>query len=150
MLLQVPALADRIQHMGAYLRYEMALDRDIAEVAILSTAQVWGSPFEWDEHEPLARAAGVPTDVIEALRTGASSAHMAGSFRIVCDYARQLASSGRVSSDVYDPVLEQLGVARTVELTVLVGYYTMLAMTLNAHEVPATDRSAALMARSEA
>jgi 4-carboxymuconolactone decarboxylase len=141
-LLQVPALADRVQHVGAYLRYESALDRDLAEAAILATAQVWDSPLEWDEHEPLALEAGVPTAVIEALRTGTGSAAMPGPLRIVCDYARELASSGRVSSEVYEPALDLLGVARTVELTVLVGYYTMLAMTLNAHEVAATGDGA--------
>lgn len=141
-LLQVPALADRIQHVGAYLRYEAALDRDLAEAAILVTAQVWDSPLEWDEHEPLAREAGVPTTVIESLRTGTASAAMPGPLRIVCEYARELASTGRVSSEVYEPVLDLLGVARTVELTALVGYYTMLAMTLNAHEVAATTEAA--------
>ena len=141
-LLQVPALADRIQHVGAYLRYEAALDRDLAEAAVLVTAQVWDSPLEWDEHEPLAREAGVPTAVIESLRTGIGSAAMPGRLRIVCEYARELASSGRVRNEVYEPVLDLLGIVRTVELTALVGYYTMLAMTLNAHEVAARDDAA--------
>lgn len=141
-LLQVPALADRVQHVGAYLRYEAALDRDLAEAAVLVTAQVWDSPLEWDEHEPLAREAGVPTSVIEAIRTGAGSADMPEPLRIVCDYARELASSGRVHDGVYEPILDMLGAARTVELTVLVGYYTMLAMTLNAHEVGPTGEPA--------
>ena len=36
----------------------------------------------------------------------------------------------------YDAVLRDWGVASIVELTALIGYYTMVAMTLNAHEIP--------------
>jgi 4-carboxymuconolactone decarboxylase len=32
--------------------------------------------------------------------------------------------------------VQLLGERATVELTALVGYYTMVAMTLNAHEIP--------------
>ena len=134
-LLHVPALADRIQHLGAYLRYEAGLDRDLAEIAVLVTAEAWACPFEWDAHEPLARRAGVPDAVIEGVRDGNRSGSMPGRFRAVCDYARELASSGRVSDKIYRTAFELLGIAGIVELTVLVGYYTLLAMTLNAHEI---------------
>jgi 4-carboxymuconolactone decarboxylase len=33
-------------------------------------------------------------------------------------------------------VLDDWGVVGVVELTALIGYYTMVAMTLNAHEFP--------------
>lgn len=134
-LLEVPILADRVQHLGAYLRYETQLGRDLAEAAILATAHAWDSPFEWEEHQPLAREAGVPLDVIEALRAGGSTDSMAPPFRIVCNYARELATSGHVTDAVHGSAMELLGLARTIELTVLVGYYAMLAMTLNAHGI---------------
>jgi 4-carboxymuconolactone decarboxylase len=139
-LLHVPALADRVQAVGAYLRYEAALARDLAEAAILATAQVWKCPREWDEHEPMARRAGVPNDVIEQLRADASTATIDEPYRLVCDYARELASSGAVRDEIYHPVLALLGEERTVELTALVGYYSMVAMMLNAHHVPVAQK----------
>ena len=56
-------------------------------------------------------------------------------FRAVCDYTRELASSGRVSDEVYRTAFRLLGTQGTVELTVLVGYYGLLAMTLSAHRM---------------
>jgi 4-carboxymuconolactone decarboxylase len=41
-----------------------------------------------------------------------------------------------VSDATYAEALQRLGERRLVELTALVGYYTMVAMTLNAHEIP--------------
>ena len=67
-LLHAPDLADRVQNVGAYLRYETELERDLAETAVLVTARAWDSAFEWEAHEPHARRAGVPAEVIEALR----------------------------------------------------------------------------------
>ena len=134
-LLHVPALADRVQHLGAYLRYDAGLDRDLAETAVLITARACGSRFEWDAHEPLARRAGVPDAVIKGVRDGTPSDVMPDRFRAVCDYTRELASSGRVSDEVYRTAFRLLGTQGTVELTVLVGYYGLLAMTLSAHRI---------------
>ncbi len=39
-----------------------------------------------------------------------------------------------MSEDTYRRALGHWGVVGVVELTALIGYYTMVAMTLNAHE----------------
>jgi 4-carboxymuconolactone decarboxylase len=46
-----------------------------------------------------------------------------------------------VSDSTYAVALERLDVVGLVELTALVGYYTYLAMTLNAHEIEPPDGS---------
>ena len=134
-LLHVPVLADRIQNLGAYLRYEASLDRDVAETAVLVTARLRGSPFEWEAHEPHARRAGVPDEVISTLRDDGPSERMPDRYRTVVDYARQLGTDGGASDTTYASALDLLGAVGIVELTVLVGYYAMLAMTLRAHGV---------------
>jgi 4-carboxymuconolactone decarboxylase len=139
MLLHVPELADRVQRLGAYLRYETALDGDLAETAVLATSRAWGNAFEWETHEPLARRAGVPDVVVEALRADADFSPLPDRYRIVGAYARELARSGHVPDEVYEASNALLGRSATVELTVLVGYYTLLAMTLNAHRVGLGD-----------
>lgn len=136
-LLHAPELADRVQQLGAYLRYETALDRDLAEAAILATARAMASEFEWDAHEPHARQAGVPAEVIADLRSDAAVDAMPERYAIAVSFARSLIASGRVPDDRYAAAVALLGDACTVELTVLVGYYVMLALTLSAHDVPA-------------
>ncbi len=134
-LLQNAELADRVQRVGAYLRYETELQRDIAETAVLVTARVWDSSFEWEAHEPHARAAGVPDAVLDALRDDRPVSALPDRFRIVTAYVRALARTRRVPADLYREAHGLLGTTGIVDLTVLVGYYTMLAMTLGAHEI---------------
>lgn len=135
-LLHVPALADRVQSLGAYLRYEGNLDRDLAEFAILVTAHGWASDYVWNAHEPIARHAGAPDTVIDAARSGGDSRSMPARFRVVCEYARELSSVG-VSDKVYESAATLLGIPGVIELTVLVGYYGLISMTVNAIDTPA-------------
>ena len=57
--------------------------------------------------------------------------------RLVVRYARRAQPLHRSVSDAtYADALARFGERGVVELTALVGYYTMVAMTLNAHEIP--------------
>lgn len=134
-LLHSPQLADRVQQLGAYLRYDGALERRLAELAVLITADAWSCAFEWSAHEPIARAAGLPDAAIDAVRARETPEDADDRTAAVFDYARELASTGDVTDATHAHVLSLFGVAQTVELTVLVGYYTLLAMTLNAHRI---------------
>ena len=52
------------------------------------------------------------------------------------DSAVELQERRAVSDATYQRALDNWGVVGVVELTALIGYYTMVAMTLNAHEFP--------------
>lgn len=139
LLLHAPTLTDRLQQVGAYLRYESALDRDVAETAVLVTARVCSSPFEWHAHEPLARRAGVPDAVISTVRADGPTDALPRRLAVVVAFARELATARRVSDEAYHALWAEIGTAQTVELTVLVGYYALLAMTLGAHRIEAAE-----------
>ena len=51
-------------------------------------------------------------------------------------YAIELNRFKSVSDATYSKFLARFGERTVVELTALVGYYTIVAMTLNAHEIP--------------
>jgi len=51
-----------------------------------------------------------------------------------------------VSDATYAEALARFGPRKLVELTSLVGYYTMVAITLNAHEVPLPEGATAAFA----
>jgi 4-carboxymuconolactone decarboxylase len=134
-----PGLADRWQQLGELLRYQTGLGPKVSELAILVTARRWNTPLEWQVHSEAARKAGIPESVIEALRISSppqfDNAEDDGELAAVYEYARQLQEHGQVSASTYQDVLEQLGIAGIVELTAVIGYYTMVAMTLNAHQI---------------
>jgi 4-carboxymuconolactone decarboxylase len=130
-LLHVPVLADRVQHLGAYLRWESGLDRGLTEVAILVVAHRWSSAYAGDAHEPIALREGVPADVVRLVRAGGDVAALPDPYRTVATYARELATDGRGSDHAFAAVVDQLGASAAIELTVLVGFYSLISMSLN-------------------
>jgi 4-carboxymuconolactone decarboxylase len=135
-----PALADRWQKLGQVLRYETSIPLRLNEVAILVTARHWSSLLEFAIHAEEARRAGVEEAVIEALRLGRLPEFSGNNDAAnIYEYVRQLLSNGDVSDTAHWAVTARWGEIGVVELTALTGYYSMVAMTLNAHRIPLPD-----------
>ena len=49
-LLRSPELADRVQKLGEYLRFDSSLPARLNEMAILINARFWESKYEWNAH----------------------------------------------------------------------------------------------------
>ena len=54
----------------------------------------------------------------------------------VYDYCTELFQNHAISDETYERAKALFGVPRIVELTALIGYYGMVAMTLLAHQMP--------------
>ena len=134
-----PALADRWQKMGALLRFDTSIPPRSSELAILATARHWNSQLEWFIHAAAAQQAGLPQMVIDAMLVAAPPVFEDATDAAVYEYARQLLQNGAVDEPAYQQVLAMYGEAGTVELTAIIGYYTMVSMTLNAHQIPLPD-----------
>lgn len=131
-----PELADKWQQLGEILRYRTVFPPRLSEVAILVTARHWNCELEWHIHAKAAREAGLGAAVIEDLRLGRRPDGADKDVLAIYDYCAELHETKRVSEAVYRRVLERWDVVGVVELTALVGYYSLVAMTLNAHEFP--------------
>jgi 4-carboxymuconolactone decarboxylase len=139
--LHSPGLADPAQKLGAYARFGSSLPPELSELAILVTAQAWRADFEWYAHARLARAAGIPEAVIEAIRVGAAPDLADPKARAVYAVARELHASRALSDATYAAAEAALGIRGLVDLVGILGYYTLVSMTLNAFEVPTPDAS---------
>lgn len=137
--LHSPELADRWQWMGEFLRYQSTLPARLSELAILVCGRYWNSAVEWYVHAEAGLRAGLSQAVVDAIRQSHPPHFVQADEAVVYEYTRQLLLNGRVGDTAYQDARETLGDVGIVELTALVGYYTMVAMTLNAHEVPTPD-----------
>jgi len=135
-----PVLADRWQKLGQVLRFETSLPGRLSELAILVTARRWNSSLEWAIHAVDAARAGLDPAIIDAIRAGtAPDFGTDAEGREIYDYARQLLQDGDVGPDSYEAVLARWRAVGVVEITAVIGYYSMVAMTLNVHRVPMPD-----------
>ena len=55
--------------------------------------------------------------------------------QLVYRFARELVTNSRVSDATYEAATRTFGTTGAVELAAMVGYYAMIAMTLNAHAI---------------
>lgn len=131
-----PELAALWSNFGEYLRYRTCLPSAHKELAILVTARRWTSQVEWWVHAKAAEKAGIAEAVIAAIHAGQAPAFADPAEADIYEYARQMQMTGMVGQEVYDRVVARHGVQGVVELTAVIGYYTMVSMTLNAHEIP--------------
>ena len=135
-VLHSPELADRWQALGEYLRYLSVVPVALRELAIIAVGRHWNCQLEWRIHAPLARDAGITERAIEAIRAAHAPQFADPMEASVYELTRELLSGGCASDAAYGEVRAHLGTQGIVELVALVGYYSMVAMTLNAHQVP--------------
>lgn len=141
-----PTLADRWQKFGEVLRYNTSLPKALTELAILVTARRWNSQLEWFIHSEDGLKAGLAPEVIEALRVGDAPRFDCAEQADVYDFTVQLQQQGNVDSALYARLHERWGTSAMVDLSSVVGYYTLVAMTLNVHAIPLPDGASAPLA----
>ena len=134
--LRSPVLGEAAQRVGEAVRFESALPPQLRELAILVVAAKWKAQYEWWAHEKIARREGLDEGVIESVKAETLPDFSNSTEAIVYNFARELLDEHRVSDHLYNDAVEQLGEARVVELVILLGYYTLVSMTLNVSEVP--------------
>jgi 4-carboxymuconolactone decarboxylase len=138
--LRSPELADRLQKVGEYVRFNTSLDKRINEMAILMTAQAWGAQYEWYAHAPLAVKAGLDPEVVKAIGAGRKPEKMKDDEAIVWEFTTQLRRDHSVDDAIYGKALEKFGEAGIVDLIAVNGYYDVVSMTLNvAHVRPPAE-----------
>src|SRR5262245_15043947 len=134
-----PDLARRWSRLGEYLRFSTVLPKKLNELAIIVTGRRWNSQIEFHIHSEAAKAAGLDAACIEAIRVAQPPAFADEAEAEVYEFARQLQQTGTVEPSLYAAVKTRFGERGVVELTGVIGYYTMVSMTLNVHEIPLPD-----------
>ena len=140
-----PELADKWQQFGEILRYRTSLAPRLSELAILVTARHWTSQLEWQQHAPAALKGGLAPELVEAIRQGRRPAFAKEDEEAIFEFSLQLQEKKSIDAKTYKKTLDLIGVQGVVELTALIGYYTMVAMTLIAHEIPLPEGSAPML-----
>ena len=138
-VLHRPELADKWQQLGELLRFRTSLPPQLKELAILVTGRHCHAQLEWHIHEQMALKAGLPQAVIDDVHAGRRPTALDDDGLAVFDYAEELNRRKTVGEETYRRVLDRGQAVGAVELTALVGYYTMVAMTLNCHDIPLPD-----------
>lgn len=133
-MIHSPELARRAAHLGAYVRFEASIDQKITELAALTTARLLDCEYEYSAHAPLGRERGIAQATLTALENRRWS-EVADEDRWLVSLVEQILIKHRVDDATLEAAKQRLGLQGLVEVVGTVGYYAMLAATLNTFEV---------------
>ncbi|HEY8611847.1 MAG TPA: carboxymuconolactone decarboxylase family protein [Roseomonas sp.] len=133
--LKNPELARRGQKLGELLRYQTTLEPRLSELAILVTARHWTAHYEWTVHKRDGLKASMDPAVVDAIAERRTPVLRDAAEQAVYDVSITLLATRRVPDALYRRAVEALGERGMVELVGILGYYALVAMTLNVFEI---------------
>ena len=131
-----PELADHAQQLGSFLRFHSQLPARLSELAIIVVGRHMNAAFEFAAHSPLAIKGGVSEQIVAAIRTQQLPHFEAADEAAVYAFTVALMHTHQVDDATYAQALELLGEVGLVELVAIVGYYSLVSLTLNTFRVP--------------
>ncbi|MFQ5682156.1 MAG: carboxymuconolactone decarboxylase family protein [Candidatus Binatia bacterium] len=137
--LRIPLVADRANQLGNALRVHSKLDRRLFELMVLVVARHYSAQYEWFVHEKSAFKEGLSPEVVEAIRSRLQPEFVREDERLVYETVTELLETRTLSQPSYDRALAALGLELLIELISAAGFYTMVAMMLNAFDAPVPD-----------
>lgn len=135
-LLRSPEVCDRVQALGAQLRFRSSIPAALNELAILVTAREWSAQYEWYAHHRLAMQAGLPEGIAQAIAEGREPEGMDADQRLVWTFCTELHRDRGVSDATYAAAKARFGEEGIADLVAVSGYYVLVAMVLNVSRVP--------------
>jgi 4-carboxymuconolactone decarboxylase len=134
MFLHSPELAGRVAHLGAYVRFEGSLDMRVRVLAAMTVARELDALYVWGAQAGSARKQNVPESTIAAIRDRHTRGLPPEDAQIV-EFTQQLLRKHRVDEASVKALRARFGDDGFLQLTGAIGYYSLLAMTVNACEL---------------
>jgi alkylhydroperoxidase family enzyme len=134
-----PALSGPFNVYGNVLLKQPAIGHRARELMLLRVAWRTGARYEWVHHALLAPQYDVTEQDIGAITRGIVADGWTPLERDLVAAADEMLDSYRVSDDTWNRLAEQLDERQLIEIPLLVGTYTCLAMAFNSWELQVED-----------
>lgn len=131
-----PEMGRRVPGLGGMFRFRTQVERRYVELAILMVGAEWQAQYEWWAHAPMAREAGLPSSVIDAIKAGRTPEFEDDGDRAAWQLIHELLATRQVADATFASAVAAFGERGVAELVNVAGYYTMVSMTLNTFQVP--------------
>ena len=133
MLANAPALIGPTLRLGEAILTKSDLDVVLRELAILHTARLTDTEYEWVQHEAIARLVGIEEEKIEAVERGEIAGEpFTPRESLALAIVGELLADGTPSAELVTRGEAELGRAQLLELLIVAGYYAMLGGVMRA------------------
>ncbi len=138
--LHAPEVTEVWHPLGEKLRLNSCFPLRLSEFAIIITARCWDCDYVFNAHAKIATDAGLSQSIVDAMvkneRPKFADSKSGAEEEAIYDYGVELFRNHAISDQSYNRAKELFGIPAIVELSCLMGYYGMVAMTLLSHEMP--------------
>ncbi|MDH3737630.1 MAG: carboxymuconolactone decarboxylase family protein [Alphaproteobacteria bacterium] len=138
LLANSPGAMAAVTPVGAHVRYDTDFDDVLRELVILTVAQEMGCEYEWKHHWRVAERAGASAELLAKIGSPELEAEPAPVGPAV-RYARMLTHNEPIDDALVDALKENFGIGGFVDLTIMIGYYGMLARFINTVRIPVEE-----------
>jgi 4-carboxymuconolactone decarboxylase len=128
-------LCDSTLKLQEMFASRVKLERRLLELMILVAARLATAQYAWFIHEPYALKFGISPGIIQAIRERRTPDFTREDERLVYDLTQELKTTRTLSEASYARGVAMFGEQVMVELVTAIGFYAMVAMTLNAFAV---------------
>jgi alkylhydroperoxidase family enzyme len=142
-----PRLMKRWSAFGGVLLYGGALPARERELLILRTGYLCRAPYEWGQHVPIAKDAGLTDDDIARVSAGPGDSAWSEDDAVLLRAADELHADSCISDPTWAALAARWDEQQLIEVCMVVGQYHLVAFTLNSLGIePETDDFAVLPA----
>lgn len=136
-LLQSPPVVQGWEALLTAIRQQTLVPADLRELIILRIAILNNAPYEFEAHIPHALQAGLPQDLINALRTLAlpPALNIPAHYQEVLAYTDCMTREIAVPDAIYAPIAARFDHRTTLEITATIAAYNMVSRLLVALQI---------------
>jgi 4-carboxymuconolactone decarboxylase len=140
-LMNHPELAQHIEQLGYYLKFDGKLRRDAYQFIVLSMARRIGVAFEWEDHLTPAREAGLSDSLIESILKS-DRASIPHPYSVIFDIMDVVLEFKSIPESLQNEMIQLYGVQGVLEVVTLCGFYQTVGEITQAFDVPLPESAA--------
>jgi 4-carboxymuconolactone decarboxylase len=132
--LNSPELCERVEAVGAYLRWEAAIAPKYRELSLLIAARFFDAQYSWNAHTAAAIKEGIRPETLEAIAERRPPPFNDDEERVFFAFAMEILENHFVRQETFDAARKAFGEQGIVDIVGALGTFSMLAMLLNTFE----------------
>ena len=133
--LNSPELCERVEAVGAYLRWDSPIALKYRELSLLIAARFFDAQYSWNAHTEAAIKAGIKPETLQAIAERRPPPFNDDEERVFYTFAMEILENHFVKQETFDAARKAFGTQGIVDIVGAIGNFSMLAMLLNTFEV---------------
>ena len=130
--LHMPKVAQAMDILNQYLRYDSIIGRRYIETAILVAAREFDQQYEWTFHEEAALTEGAPQATVDAIKFNRAVDGLEEKDRLIIQYGREIFRDHRLSPETWAAAVDAFTQQGALEIAAIMGDYLLAGVLLHA------------------